>query len=303
MKAKFCIDGKFLLYRYLKKKSIPFKKCGKIIFCNDLNDEEKLQSLYKNAKEREIKVQHCNEKKLNQIREVADAKAAIEVFDTGIFDSHTFFLNLAADIENNGGLISLNANVLALDKVNQKMHTLCCQFHQKFTVRSDHVLNVTGSGALDFLKAGFKEKYSLYESYFVKGHYFSYRKSQKQSKLFYPLPNELGLGVHLTIDLAGNVRFGPDTKPVFCANNFSQEVSDEAFYAKVVQNFPFVKKADISFSYAGIRPKLKFEGRICDDFKIFKDFEGGLISAIGIESPGLTASLAIGAHISEVLNC
>ena len=240
---------------------------------------------------------------LRKINEVANAKLAIEVDDTGIFDSHSYFQCLVSDIEQNSGLVSLNTNVLEIDMFYNNMHTLCEQNYEKFTVRSQYVLNTSGAGALKLIKHNFPQKYSKYEDFYVKGHYFSFQKNKKLDTLLYPMPSSLGLGVHLTIDLMGNIRFGPDTLPVSDANEFTQDVSDAAFYASVAQNFPFVKKSDIAFSYAGIRPKLKVTGNICDDFIFSKDYEGRMVSALGIESPGLTSSIAIAEYLSEILQC
>lgn len=300
LKSKMCIRGKHLLFDYLKKRSVPHSKCGKIIFCNDPKQEEKLAKLYQNAQQREIVTRYCDQKKLMKINEITDAKIAIEVFDTGIFDSHSYFQCLLYDIEHNSGVVSLNTNVISLEKINQIMHTRCEQNFEKFTVRSKRVLNTSGAGALHFLKDQFPIKYESYENFFVKGHYFTYRKRAKIDTLFYPMPNALGLGVHLTTDLAGRLRFGPDAIPVSNAYDFSQSVADDKFHDSICENFPLVSKDDIAFSYAGVRPKLKVKEKIFNDFMFCSDYGRSLISALGIESPGLTSSLAIAEHLCKM---
>ena len=117
----------------------------------------------------------------------------------------------------------------------------------------------------------------------------------------YPLPNDLGLGVHLTIDLSGNVKFGPDTVQTSNATNYTQDVTDEKFHQQVALNFPCLNSGDLSFSYTGIRPKIMVNDVIYPDFLFKKDFEDRLVSALGIESPGLTASLAIAKHIASMV--
>lgn len=303
LKARLCIRGKNLLYQYLNDRSVPHRECGKTIFCNDQGQEESLVVLYQNAQDREIKVRYSDSNALSKINEVANAKLAIEVDDTGIFDSHSYFQCLVSDVELNSGIVSLNTKVLEIDMIYNNMQTLCEQNYEKFVVRSQYVLNTSGAEALKLLKHNFPQKYYEYEDFYVKGHYFSFKKNKKLDTLYYPMPNSLGLGVHLTIDLVGNIRFGPDTLPVSNAHIFTQEVSDVAFYASVAQNFPFVKKSDITFSYAGIRPKLKLNGQICDDFFFSKDYEGKMVSALGIESPGLTSSIAIAEYLTEILQC
>ena len=303
LKARLCIRGNHLLYQYLKERSLPHRKCGKIIFCNSQSQEENLEVLYQNAQNRKIKARYSDRIALSKINEVAKAKLAIEVDDTGIFDSYSYFQCLVSDIEQNSGLISLNTKVLEIDMVHNNMQTLCEQNYEKFTVRSQYVLNTTGSGALKLIRHNFPQKYSEYEDFYVKGHYFSFQKNKKLDTLYYPMPTSLGLGVHLTIDLMGNIRFGPDTLPVSSAHDYTQEVADETFYDSVAQNFPFVKKSDLLFSYAGIRPKLKVNGLICDDFFFSKDYEGRMVSALGIESPGLTSSIAIAEYFTEILEC
>ena len=303
LKARLCIRGKHLLYQYLTDRSVPHRECGKTIFCNDQSQEENLEVLYQNAQNREIKVRYSDSNTLRKINEVANAKIAIQVDDTGIFDSHSYFQCLVSDIEQNSGLVSLNTKVLAIDMLHNNMQTLCEQNYEKFMVRSQYVLNTSGAGALKLIKQNFPQKYCEYEDFYVKGHYFSFQKNKKLDTLFYPMPTSLGLGVHLTIDIMGNIRFGPDTRPVSNAHDFTQDVSDAAFYASVAQNFPFVKKSDLIFSYAGIRPKLKLNGLICDDFFFSKDYEGRMVSALGIESPGLTSSIAIAEYLTEILQC
>ena len=157
LKTQLCIRGKQLLYEYLKERSISHDECGKIIFCNDQSQEDKLEVLNQNAQNRNIKVRYSDSHALKKINEVADAKLALEVDDTGIFDSHSYFQCLISDIEHNFGLVSLNTKVLAIDMCYNKMQSLCEQNHEKFIVRSQYVLNTSGAEALKLIKQNFPQ--------------------------------------------------------------------------------------------------------------------------------------------------
>lgn len=256
---------------------------------------------YQNAIERGITVQYCSGQKLKNVQRIAKASDAIEVSDTGIFDSHTYFQHLVADLENHGGVLSLNTKVMRVDYQKRKILCECKQLSESFRVRSSYTVNVSGHSSLGILKSLFKEKYVNFEDYFVKGHYFSTNKLTGLNKLYYPMPDELGLGVHLTIDMGGAVKFGPDTLVIEKDINYNQEVLTEVFKQKVMKNFLNVGAMNLHYSYSDIRPKLLKSGVPYNDFMIQSDFDGQFISALGIERPGLTSSLAIGKHINEIM--
>ena len=205
-KETFCLEGKERLYSFLLARGVPFNNCGKILFCNDINGQEKLESLYQNAKRCEIKVKYCEKAKLEKVNQIANATAAVEVYDTGIFDSHVYLQSLINIIENHGGILALNTDVIDLDANYAQLKTVCRQNLDDFIIRSKYVINAAGSNALNLLKSYYSEKYSSYSNFFVKGHYFSCKRFSSINQLYYPLPNDLGLGVHLTCDLNGAVK-------------------------------------------------------------------------------------------------
>ena len=293
LKHKLCITGRKTLYEYLNLKNIPYRKCGKIIFSNKIAEHNDLENIRISAEENGLDLKYCSNKQLKPSRNICNISKALWSPETGIFDSHKYVQSLQEDVLNASGMVCLNTNVRKVNLDYDLVELNCITGTDEFIVSADRVYNAAGLHSLNLAKQNNLGDHSKSTNYFVKGHYFSYRKKVYLPNLLYPIPSKLGLGVHLTFDMSGEIRFGPDTMPLGEIYNYKSEVSDQSFFEKVRENFLGISLQELSPAYAGIRPKIKREGKILTDFSIEKISTHKLVNLLGIESPGLTSSLAI----------
>jgi len=299
LKAKFCNIGRNLLYEYADKKNIPYRKCGKLIFASSKDDLCRLDDILLNARQNSVHLSLLSQRQIDKYDNFGKFVAAIFSPETGIVNSHDFLHSLAFDIEKNKGIISKNIKVKEVQTYKNEIELACIQKGEFFKIRSKKVFLSNASGALKLLKKLNPDKYKYHQNYFVKGHYYSYTKERFNGPLLYPIPDELGLGVHLTMDMQGNIRFGPDTTVTETYNDYTDTSSPDCFFTKIKKNFPKIDLNDIAFTYAGVRPKIKIKDKLINDFIIEDECNENLTALMGIESPGLTASLAIASHLYE----
>ncbi len=292
-KAEHCINGRQMLYDFLSKKDIEYKKVGKIVFATNNFTDEKLAKLYENALLNEVTFEPISNKKLQGIEFLKHATSACFSPETGIFDTHSYLNALQDDFETWGGTLGLDARVARIYDKAGKIEINVNSNKQQFAIETKHCILCCGNQTLNILKSTIPGRYAKYSNYYNKGHYFSYNKKLDINHLLYPVPEADGLGVHLTVDLAGSLRFGPDVNPVEKSNNYQLDISHEAFVSKIQKNFPYVGAKDVNFTYSGIRPNIKKNNKKILDFKISTDLDGKLISVLNFESPGLTASLSM----------
>ncbi|MFP6712448.1 MAG: NAD(P)/FAD-dependent oxidoreductase [Rhodospirillales bacterium] len=297
LKAKLCVEGKHALYDYCESHGVPHKRCGKVIVATHDGQLDKLKALQQKAVDNDVKDLIWQDQKTTLEMEPAlNAVASLLSPSTGLIDSHSLMLAYQGDAEANGTMIAFNSPVLGgeitdsgirLDVGGETPMALDCQV----VINSGglHAQRVAGS-----LK-GFPPE-MVPDTFFAKGSYFSLSGKSPFTHLIYPIPEEAGLGVHLTLDLGGQARFGPDVEWV---EEIAYEVDPsrgDKFYDAVRSYWPDLKDNALLPGYSGIRPKLKGAGNPPMDFT----FNGpadhgvqGLVNLFGIESPGLTASLAI----------
>ena len=301
-KEKLCLEGKSLLYDYIQKREIEFDNCGKLIFATKFSDVDYIYKIIENSNRCGVAHTILNTSQLNKFKDIIKPYEGVFINETSIFDSHNFLMSLEFDTRENDAIIALNTQLRSIHIEESSVILDCNNNGENILIDANIVINALGHHALDFLKDLYPEKYAEYENFYVKGHYFSHSLQLENVPLLYPVPNELGLGVHLTKDLAGQVRFGPDTVPVASASSYKPKVSKTQFLQEINANFHSIQIDKISFSYSGIRPKLKKNSHIYSDFLIATDLDGKLISLVGIDSPGLTASLAIGRHVKKIFS-
>jgi L-2-hydroxyglutarate oxidase LhgO len=301
LKLTACIEGKELLYAYLKNSKIRYYNCGKVVFAVDDAGCDSLSSLFSQASSNNVNILRMSRSKITDLPGIIDCKEALYSPDTGIFDSTEFLKSLIYHFEDNDGLVASSTSVIDIKVFNNFFKSTCQFGTEQFTVTSKKIINAAGTNALNILKNTFNSKYRNYENFYVKGHYFNLSNKHKFTKLYYPVPNELGLGVHLTIDCNGAAKFGPDTVITEGPYNYSQETTLNAMYNRIRQNFVRIEKNDLSYAYSGIRPKILINNKCFPDYKITDDCNGGFVSLLGIESPGLTSCLALANMISERL--
>ena len=231
-----------------------------------------------------------------------NAVAALDSPSTGIVDSHGFMLALQADFEQAGGVIALRSPLLSGRSDGKVVH-LQAGTGDAMSLGASVVINCAGLHAQDVAhRIDGVPKSSIPPAYFAKGNYFVLQAKAPFSRLVYPVPEPGGLGVHLTLDLAGQARFGPDVEWVERPEFTVDPRRAESFYAAIRRYWPGLPDGSLQPGYAGIRPKLSGPGEPAADFLIQgPDTHGvpGLVNLYGIESPGLTSSLAIAGHVAD----
>jgi L-2-hydroxyglutarate oxidase LhgO len=216
-------------------------------------------------------------------------------------------LALQADLENSGGIIVFNTKVTGGSAANRLLELQVDSGDSSFRLTANSVVNCAGLGGdklahgIDGIKLETLPVYS-----YAKGSYFAYSGKSPFTSLIYPVPNEYGLGVHVTHDIAGNLRFGPDVEWVGKIGYEVDPLRSEVFYEAIRSYWPELEDRSLLPAYAGIRPKINGEGLPAADFAVQNERDhgvAGLINLFGIESPGLTSSLALADYVTEMIAC
>jgi L-2-hydroxyglutarate oxidase LhgO len=317
LKAKMCVRGKALLYSYLDSKSIPYERCGKLIVAQNEQQLERLQGILVHGHKNGVEdLRLLSETELHQLEPEVNAIGAIHSPSTGIVDSHELMLSLLQDAQEAGAELILNTSVEAVSFTSEKFVLELCG--QDAKVEANALINAAGLAAPFLVQHtdGFDARYIPLPK-FAKGSYFSYSGRAPFKHLIYPVPEPGGLGVHLTRDLGGGVKFGPDvqwhtleSKAELEGFDYTVDASKQAFFAEKVREYwPSLDEDKLQPAYSGLRPKLQWsdtdaDGKNATDFVIQTDSEHGLkglVNLFGIESPGLTSCLAIAEAVAEAL--
>lgn len=302
LKAKLCLQGKEQLYDFCQSYSVAHKKIGKLIVASSEDQLSSLESLQTKAQKNGVILNFLNEKECLTLEPNVKALAALYSPSTGIIDSHSYMHTLLTLAEQQGVLYSPNTQFIRAQKIVQGFELSLNTADGQFNIACNNLINSAGLYA-PIVAEGIEPLESRFipEYHFCRGHYFSYQGQSPFSHLIYPLPNKntSGLGIHATLDLAGQVRFGPDTQYIDQIDyNFPGKQADlKARFSRAIQPyFPALDQQKLQPSYSGIRPKLSAEHEAAQDFLIQDQTVHkveGLVNLFGIESPGLTASLAI----------
>ena len=304
LKARFCVEGKERLYRYCDERGIAFRRCGKLLVATADDEVVQIDRIIARAAANGVRdLVRLSAAEARAMEPALSCVAAIHSPSTGIVDSHALMLALQGDLENKGGLVAFNTPVVALALTRDG---IVVQTADGTELLAQRVVNAAGHGAptLAAKTAGLRAVH-VPTQYFAKGNYFTLAGRSPFSRLIYPVPQHAGLGVHLTIDLGGQAKFGPDVEWVRSAEDLVVDPRrGDAFYAEVRKYWPALPNGALQAGYAGIRPKISGPDEAAADFVIMgPGVHGvrGLVNLFGIESPGLTSSLAIGAHVAELL--
>ena len=303
-KAQLCVQGKALLYDYCASHQVPHQRCGKFIVATSLAQVDTLLAIRARAIACGVTDLVLLEAGEAQRAEPAlQCVAALHSPSTGIVDSHALMLALQADLENAGGLVVLNTP-LALANITQGAMELVANDGTR--LRAATVINAAGVHAPKVASTFFGlRSQHVPVAHFAKGNYFSLAGRSPFSRLIYPVPEAAGLGVHLTLDMGGQARFGPDVQWVSRPDDLDVEAQrGDAFYAEVRKYWPMLADGALIPAYAGMRPRISGPGEQVRDFCIQGPADHGvtgLVNLFGIESPGLTSALAIGAHVASML--
>lgn len=310
LKARFCVEGRRLLYDFCAKCAIPHKKTGKVIVALNSQEIPSLKNLLTLGLTNGVEgLRLITRGELKKIAPEVSGIAALYSPETGILDSHRLMLALAALAKERGAMIAYNAEFLQAVKEGGAYKVSLLNGNEELELKAKIVIN---SGGLDSdivaQRAGFDIDKYRYNIRYCKGQYFRLAASKARllRMLVYPVPKPAsgGLGVHVTLDMSGGARLGPDDEYLkLRIQDYSvNPLSRLKFYESARQLIPFISEEDLTADTAGIRPKLQEEGGDFRDFVISDEAEKGLpgfINLIGIESPGLTASLAISRYVKE----
>ena len=311
LKHRLCVNGRRRLYAYLAARHVAHHKCGKLIVACDSAEQTKIETLYKTACANDVEnMALISSKAAKALEPSVRCVGALVSPETGIVDSHGLMLALLGELQDSGGAVALSTSVRSgrvLDKGGVELDTGAAS---PVRVRCRLLVNAAGLYAQKIAQriegAGGERVPPLK---LAKGSYFSCRHKSPFSRLIYPAPADGGLGVHLTLDLSGRMRFGPDvewldTSEPDQVDYHVDATRSEAFYAAIRRYWPGLSEGALAPDYSGCRPKLSGRGEPFADFRIDgPEAHGveGLVHLFGIESPGLTSALAIAQDVADRL--
>lgn len=307
LKARLCVQGRDALYAYCDERGLAYRRCGKLVVATSDAQLEKLAAI-----EAQAKANGCTEVKRIGAEEATSLEPALSCIaallspNTGIIDTHGYMLSLQGDAENAGAMFALGS-----DMVRGEMMSGGVLLHvrtldgEETELMADMVINCAGLWAPRVASriAGLDQSETPV-AYFAKGTYYSLAAKSPFSRLVYPIPEAGGLGVHLTLDLGGQARFGPDVEWLSNQDGEIDYTVDaqraEGFYREIRAYWPDLPDASLQPAYSGVRPKITPPGTPSADFMFASHGSRCYVGLYGIESPGLTASMAIGEYVAAL---
>ncbi len=306
LKARLCLEGKERLYRYCQSHGIAHRQTGKLIVATEDDERDTLRVIAANA--RTCGLDDLDLWDRSRLQRAAPQLSAVEALyspSSGIVDGPALMLALRGDLERAGGMIAFHAPVERVSPCpNGYLVDVAGPDGMQLECR--RLINAAGFGATEIASVteGFPSEV-VPTLYLAKGNYFSLAASPPCELLVYPVPADGGLGIHMTLDLAGRARFGPDVEWVDKLDYTVDPARTADFEAAVRRWWPALPDDRIHPDYSGIRPKLTGPGQPPADFMILGERDHGLpaqVHLFGMESPGLTASLAVAAHVERMLS-
>ncbi len=306
LKARLCVRGRDLLYAFCATHGVEQRRCGKLVVATTPADTPKLDAIRQHAAANGVALQTLTRTQALALEPELDCAAALLSPESGIVDSHGLMTALLGDAEGAGAALALQSPFTGAHREGDGARAgwvLLSGNTEPFEMRTDWLINCAGldAQAVAARMVGFPAS-AIPTRHLAKGHYFSLGRRAPFSRLIYPTPVDGGLGVHLTLDLAGQARFGPDVlwlpdMPADAPLDYTVEPSRMAgFEADIRRYWPGLPAGVLTPDYSGIRPKLSGSGEPAADFRIDGPQQhgcAGVVQLFGIESPGLTASLAI----------
>jgi L-2-hydroxyglutarate oxidase LhgO len=305
LRARHCVRGRHLMYAYCASHGVPHRKLGKLLIVTEPGDIPKLEALKTQAEINGVEgMTMIAADEAMRMEPGLACVAACHSPETGILDSHSYMLALRGDIEDRGGMIAFNTPVERIERAGAKWHVRFGGV-EAGTIDVDAVVNAAGHGAQRLAAAteGFPAA-RVPKHVLAKGNYFKYSGRTPFSRLIYPAPVPGGLGIHITLDLGGAMRFGPDVEWIDTMDFSVDPARAATFYTAVRRYWPGLPDNSLVPDYAGVRPKLTGPGEPAADFIIDTPRDHGLpglVHLFGIESPGLTSSLSIAEEVVAAL--
>jgi L-2-hydroxyglutarate oxidase LhgO len=305
LKARTCVSGRDLLYGYCGERGIAHRRCGKFIVATSEEQFARLHAIESQARANGVfDLEWLTGPQARRCEPALACEAALLSPSTGIIDSHGYMLSLLADAEASDARIAYGAAVTKLGPTPKGIE-ISIESEPLPVLRAQAVVNSAGLDALKVARTieGFPAKHIPAVRY-AKGSYFALTGSAPFSRLIYPVPECAGLGIHMTLDLAGQARFGPDVEWVDHVSYAVDAQRAATFYGAVRRYWPQLADGQLTPAYAGIRPKLISAGTAAADFFISGPADHGvpgILNLFGMESPGLTASLALADRVASLV--
>ncbi len=301
--ALACVEGRRRLYAFCDTHGVPYSRCGKLIVATDAAEAERLVGIKARAEANGVEgMRLLTAAEAQAMEPNLCCTAALLSPETGVLDSHAYMLALQGEAEAAGSVFVFHSPVLG-GAAGADGVTLEIGGDDPMRLRADLVINSAGLHATELARrlAGMPSQL-VPRTYYAKGNYFSLAGRSPFSRLIYPVPVPGGLGVHLTIDLGGAARFGPDVEWVDRLDYDVDPRRADSFYAAVRRYWPGLRDGALLPGYSGIRPKTVPKGALAQDFVILGPRAHGvpgLVHLFGIESPGLTAAIALADRVRD----
>jgi len=305
LRARHCVRGRRMLYDFCASHGVPHKKVGKLIVAADEKQIAKIEGIYRQGQINGVEgLEFLGGNSARAMEPALNCVAAMLSAETGIIDSHSYMLALQGDLEDRGGMIAFNTRIERLTPTATGWQ-VAFGGAETGTLDVDAVVNSAGLGAQAIARAteGYPET-RVPRLVLAKGNYFGFTGRPAFRHLIYPAPVEGGLGTHVTLDMAGRMRFGPDVEWIEQESYTVDPRRADSFYASIRSYFPGLPDDSLVPDYCGIRPKLTGKGEPAADFLIDAPVDHGLprlVHLFGIESPGLTSSLSIAEDVTRLL--
>lgn len=313
LKAQLCVEGRHKLYAYLDAHGLAHRRCGKFIVATDEAEADALAGIAARARANGVEdIAEVSAAAARAAEPALSCHAALASPSTGIVDAHAFMLSLRGEVEDHGGVIAFGAP-LERAEAQAGGFLLHVGGDAPMRLRTRALVNSAGLSAVALARRiDGLDPVHVPQAFFAKGNYFTLAGRAPFSRLIYPVPEKAGLGVHLTLDMGGGARFGPDVEWIAAPEDATAAAFDYAvdpargvaFEAAVRRYWPALGEGALVPAYAGIRPKISGPADVAADFLISgPERHGlpGLVNLFGIESPGLTASLAIADEVTARL--
>jgi L-2-hydroxyglutarate oxidase LhgO len=305
LRARHSVVGRRMLYEYCASHGVPHRKLGKLVVAADQAETTKIEQIAKQGEINGVEgLEIIDGRAARALEPELVCAAALRSPETGIIDTHTYMLALRGDLEDAGGMIAFDTPVEAVERRNGQW---LARFggSEAGEAAFDAIVNAAGLGAQAIARAmPDYPQARVPRLVLAKGNYFSYAGRPAFTRLIYPTPMPGGLGVHVTLDMAGRMRFGPDVEWIEREDYEVNPARAEVFYARIRTYWPGLPDDSLTPDYAGIRPKLSGKGEPQGDFLIDTPAAhglAGLVQMFGIESPGLTSSLSLGEAVADAL--
>jgi L-2-hydroxyglutarate oxidase LhgO len=297
LKALCCVRGNQLLHDYCKKKHVSHSRCGKLIIASNEDQLDSLKALQNNAINSGVKnLAWLDQARVRDLEPQVRAVAGLLSPSTGVVDVHELMLALLADMETAGGTLIKHCKVLGGGTSGKRLE-LRVDNGGEYSFTAATVINAAGHGAADIAgKISGLPARNIPKVYPVRGHYYEHTGKLPFSRLIYPLPGNTGLGIHATIDLGGQGRFGPDAEYNDTVDLRFDDSRKPKFVEAIRSWYPELDESRLQPGFVGVRPKLQGPGEDFADFVISKPADhglNGLTNLFGIDSPGLTACLTL----------